>query len=196
MALLLVILGIGAIHRIRAGTGERLDRKQEGFFILIALRLSGLASFAGLIAYVLNPANVGFSAMPVPNWLRWIGVGLGCLAALLLFWTLHSLGKNLTDTVVTRRQHTLVTTGPYRWVRHPFYLCAALIIVAITFISANALFLVTGGFVLLFLRIRTPIEERHLLNRFGDDYRNYMSRTGRFFPCFRGPASLAKDNRL
>jgi len=30
------------------------------------------------------------------------------------------LGKNLTDTVVTRKEHTLVTSGPYRWVRHPF----------------------------------------------------------------------------
>jgi protein-S-isoprenylcysteine O-methyltransferase Ste14 len=170
------------VHRIRAGTGESLDRRQEGLIILIALRLSGLAGFAGLVAYLMNPANLDFSAMPLPQWLRWLGVGLGCITLLLLFWTLHSLGKNLTDTVVTRKQHTLVVTGPYRWVRHPFYVCAALLAVTTSLISANALFLITGAVVLLLLGLRTRIEERHLLNRFGDDYRKYSARTGRFFP--------------
>jgi len=39
----------------------------------------------------------------------------------LLIWTLRTLGANLTDTVITRKEHTLVTSGPYRWVPHPFY---------------------------------------------------------------------------
>ncbi len=45
--------------------------------------------------------------------------------------TLRSLGKNLTDTVVTRRAHTLVTSAPYRWVRHPFYDALALAVLAV-----------------------------------------------------------------
>ena len=61
-----------------------------------------------LVAYFLNPANVAFSALPLPEWLRWTGVGLGCRTLCLLFWTLRTLGKNLTDTVVTRQHHTLV----------------------------------------------------------------------------------------
>jgi len=84
--------------------------------------------------------------------------------------------------VVTRKHHTLVVTGPYRWVRHPFYCCAAFLVLATTLISANALFLVTGGLVIVLLGLRTRIEERHLLMRFGEDYRQYMARTGRFFP--------------
>ena len=140
-----------------------------------------------MVAYLLNPASLEFTAVPLPLWARWLGVGLGCLTGLLLFWTLRSLGKNLTDTVVTRRHHTLVTTGPYKWVRHPFYVCAALIAVATTLTSANAIFVVTGGLVLSLLAIRTRVEERNLLARFGDDYRNYMERTGWFFPRFRKP---------
>jgi protein-S-isoprenylcysteine O-methyltransferase Ste14 len=184
MAGLLMVITIGVLHRVRARTGEALDRRQEGLFILVALRLSGLAAFVGMAAYLLNPASLGFSAVPLPVWLRWIGVGLGCMTGFLLFWTLHSLGKNLTDTVVTRKHHTLITTGPYRWVRHPFYVCAALLVVAISLVAANALFLVTGGLVLLLLALRTRVEERHLLNRFGEEYRKYMERTGRFFPRF------------
>jgi protein-S-isoprenylcysteine O-methyltransferase Ste14 len=100
---------------------------------------------------------------------------------------LRSLGKNLTDTVVTRKQHTLVTIGPYQWVRHPFYVCAALLVVTVSLVTANALFLIAGGLVLTLLGLRTPIEERFLLNRFGDDYRQYMNRTGRFLPRLTGP---------
>ena len=63
------------------------------------------------------------------------------LAASGLFvWTFRSLGKNLTDTVVTRRQHTLVQHGPYRWIRHPLYSSAALLIAALSLIAANWFF--------------------------------------------------------
>jgi protein-S-isoprenylcysteine O-methyltransferase Ste14 len=184
MAGLVMLLSIGVLHRFRARTGEPLDRKQEGLFILVALRLSALVVFVCMAAYLVNPASLSFSAVSLPVWLRWIGVALGCLTGFLLFWTLQSLGKNLTDTVVTRKQHTLVTTGPYRWVRHPFYGCAALLVVATSLVTANALFLVTGGLVFLLLVLRTRVEERNLLNRFGEDYRKYMDRTGRFFPRF------------
>jgi protein-S-isoprenylcysteine O-methyltransferase Ste14 len=181
---LLVLMGIGVFHRLKARTGERLDRKQEGLFILVALRLVALGGMIGLIAYFLNPANLRFSGLPLPDELRWVGVGVGCVTLCLLAWTLRSLGKNLTDTVVTRTHHTLVTTGPYRWVRHPFYVCAGLITLTVSLITANAFFLVSGGLILLLLALRTRVEEANLLTRFGDDYRNYMDRTGRFFPRF------------
>ena len=51
---------------------------------------------------------------------------MGALGGCLIVWAFRSLGPNLTDTVVTRRHHTLITRGPYRWVRHPFYDAVAL----------------------------------------------------------------------
>lgn len=152
---LLLLMIIGVPRRLRARTGEKLDRRQEGLFILIALRLVALVGMIALAAYSLNPANLHFTAMPLPDWLRWIGVGVGCMTLCLLFWTLRSLGKNLTDTVVTRKHHTLVTTGPYRWVWHPFYVCAGLITLGAFLVSANAFFLVCGGLILLLLTLRT-----------------------------------------
>ena len=181
---LLVLMCIGLYHRLKARTGEKLDRWQEGVFILITLRLVALAGVIALAAYLLNPANLSFSAVPLPDWVRWGGVGLGGMTLCLLLWTLRTLGKNLTDTVVTRQHHFLVTTGPYRWVRHPFYVCAALVAVAVALVSANAFFLVIGGFVVLLLAVRSRVEEANLLSRFGEDYRKYMDRTGRFFPRF------------
>ena len=93
-----------------------------------------------------------------------------------------ALGKNLTDTVVTRREHTLVTTGPYAFVRHPFYDTGILGVVAISLITANWFILLMGAAVMVLLIFRTKTEEENLLARFGESYREYMKRTGRFFP--------------
>ena len=107
---------------------------------------------------------------------------MGTAGGGLLLWTFHTLGPNLTDTVVTRKTHTLVTHGPYRWVRHPFYNSGALCILANSLLASNWFLLLTGMVALMLLVIRTRKEEENLLKRFGDDYRTYMERTGRFWP--------------
>jgi acetamidase/formamidase len=106
-----------------------------------------------------------------------------------VYWTFSNLGPNLTDTVVTRRVHTLVTLGPYRWVRHPFYGSVTLLIVALALLAANWFFLLMGSAAVALLVIRTRREEELLVARFGDSYRGYMARTGRFLP--RGLPTLA-----
>ncbi len=179
----LLFIPIGLYHRLKSqASGEKLDRRQEGLFILATLRPLGLLLWLGFIAYMVNPAWMAWSSVPLPAWLRWTGAGVGAIAVGLLTWTLRSLGTNLTDTVVTRQAHTLVTHGPYRWVRHPFYDCAALLVLAISLIAANWFMFVIGAVVLALLVARTRTEEAKLLARFGDAYRTYMQDTGRFVP--------------
>ena len=69
---------------------------------------------AGLVAFLIDPSWMAWASFQLPNWARWCGVGLAGGAGALLIWTFRSLGHNLTDTVVTRRNATLVTHGPYR----------------------------------------------------------------------------------
>ncbi len=179
----LAVIPIILYHRLKSqATGEKLDRRQEGLFILATLRPVGLMFWLGVIAYMVNPARMAWSSVPLPSWLRWTGVGVCAIATALLIWTLRGLGTNLTDTVVTRQAHTLVTHGPYRWVRHPFYDSAALLVVASFLVVSNWFLLLTGGLVLVLLVVRTRTEEEKLLARFGDAYRRYMERTGRFLP--------------
>ena len=179
----LVVLPIGIYHRLRSqATREKLDRRQEGLFILATLRPLGAALWFGVIAWMVDPGWMAWSSLSFPVWLRWIGVGVIAIACGLLVWTFRSLGRNLTDTVVTRQKHTLVLHGPYRWIRHPLYDSAALLTVAISMIAANWFLLVTGVVLFCLLVIRTRIEEANLVARFGDSYRTYMERTGRFLP--------------
>ena len=88
----------------------------------------------------------------------------------------------MTDTVVTRQAHTLITRGPYQWVRHPFYDCMALFTLATGLTAANWFVLLVGVVVFSLLAIRSRTEEEKLLERFGESYRAYKARTGRFLP--------------
>jgi protein-S-isoprenylcysteine O-methyltransferase Ste14 len=172
-----------AYHRVKSqATGERLDRRQEGLFILFTLRPVGAAMWVAVLAYMINPRWMAWSSVGLPEWLRWAGVALGVIGASLLIWTLPNLGKNLTDTVVTRKAHTLVSSGPYRFVRHPFYDAVALYVAANALAAANWFLLLTGAMVVALLVIRTRTEEEKLALRFGDSYRAYVGRTGRFLP--------------
>jgi len=181
---LAVTLPIALYHRIRSqATSEKLDRREEGIFIMIGLRLCGLLAWIAITAYLINPACMAWSALALPTWLRWIGAFLGLIAVPpLLAWTFRSLGKNLTDTVVTRREHSLVTHGPYRWVRHPFYDVILIWVVSISLLTSNWFLALLGFSAFAMMVVRTRIEERKLIERFGDDYRMYMERTGKFFP--------------
>ena len=185
---LVTVCPIGIYHRLKSqASGEQLDRRQEGIFILVTLRPLGIAGMLGLLAYVINPAWMSWSQVGLPIWLRWSGVPAGVCAAFLIIWVFRSLGTNITDTVVTRKDHTLVTTGPYRWVRHPFYVAFVLAAIANSLVTANWFLALTSGLAAVLIIVRTRTEEQKLIERFGDAYRAYMDRTGRFFPRLRPP---------
>ncbi len=178
------VFPVGVYHRLKAhlASREKLNRRAEGLFILVTLRPIGLVGMAGLLAYMINPAWMSWSSFNLPIEVRWLGVGLGVIAGALLIIVFRSLGTNLTDTVVKRIHHTLVTSGPYQWVRHPFYVATAMGVAANAVVTANWFLALTGGVGVVLLAIRTRTEEEKLLERFGIAYRHYMQRTGRFIP--------------
>jgi len=183
LGIFLPTVAIALYHRLRAASsGERVSHKDEGYAFAAVLRVAGLGLWTATFAYLLYPPSVQFAAISLPAWLRWSGAFSGGLAILLAYWTLTSLGKNLTDTVYVRTAAILVMHGPYRWVRHPFYVTVGLLILSVTLLTANWLIGLSGVVVMTLLVVRTAKEEQMLLERFGDEYRDYMLRTGRFFP--------------
>lgn len=182
MIILLTVLVTG-FHRYKAAqSGEKISRREEGYLFAVVLRSTGLVLFFATFAYLIAPASIQWAMISIPIPVRWAGAIAGLFSSVLMYWTLSSLGKNLTDTVVTRIDATLVTHGPYRWVRHPFYVTTALVMVSVTLLTANWLIGLGCIVVLSMLAIRTPKEEQVLIERFGQKYLDYMKVTGRFFP--------------
>lgn len=177
-------IGVSGYFRRKAAHvgGDKIDRKQEGVPIMIVLRAAGLALWLSVLVYVIAPEWIGFASLRIPDSIRWLGFLL-CLVALpLLVWMFRSLGNNITDTVQTRQNAQLVERGPYRWIRHPLYSFGALFFVGLMLMAANALIIIFGGIAFSMLMLRTPKEEAQLVEKFGDSYREYMTRTGRLLP--------------
>ncbi len=176
-------LAIAGYHRYCASRShERISRRDEGRWLFLAIRLAGLSLFVSTLTYLVYPPAMAWSQIPLMQGARWLGLAVAIFSVGLLFCTLSALGKNLTDTVAVRANHSLVLTGPYRWVRHPYYVSFGLLIVSAMLLSANWFVGATGFLALALLVIRTPIEEQMLVKRFGKDYLVYMEKTPRFIP--------------
>ncbi len=149
---------------------------------LALVRVATAVVALSIPAYAINPAWVVWGRLALPVWLRWLGVASGLLLLPALLATLRALGENITPTAATRPDHSLVTTGPYRWVRHPLYVVGVGLWLALALVMANVIPALFGLLGVIFVAVRVPSEEANLIAHFGEDYRAYMRRTGRFWP--------------
>lgn len=181
-AVVLTTFVISGYFRRRADRQDRKVPMEEGGLPLALIRLCSLAHLVGLLTYLIHPAWMEWARLPLPAAVRWLGVAAMAACVPLVYWLMSSLGKNITPTVTVREQARLVTSGPYKWVRHPLYSVGTAQAFLLSLAASNAFFLVTSSLALVFLAWRTPQEEARLIERFGDEYREYMQRTGRFLP--------------
>lgn len=185
LALLGAGMGVSITFRHRAErAGEPVSYAAEPLWLRIPLRLAGLAFLASFLTWLVHPPAAAWASFAVPPALRWAGAVVGLATLPGLWWVFTTLGRNITRTVVTRRRHTLVTGGPYRWVRHPLYSIAVVTWLGLGLLMANVFVMLVAAAAFGVLVRRTDIEEAMLVKRFGARYRAYMARTGRFFPRF------------
>ena len=93
------------------------------------------------------------------------------------------LGRNWSVTLEIREKHKLVTGGLYRFIRHPMYASFLLIALAQAFLLPNWVAGLSGlvGLAVLFF-MRVDVEERMMLDTFGEEYRVYSGKTKRIVP--------------
>jgi protein-S-isoprenylcysteine O-methyltransferase Ste14 len=179
-------IGISSYYRRKADkdSGERISRKVDGTAFMNIIKIGGLLLWLSPFLYFINPAWMAWSKIGLPEWVRWIGVVIGVFCTLGIYWLFSSIGTGITPTSATRKQHQLVTSGPYRWVRHPLYTVGSSMFIALGLMADNWFIITLGMLAFLAMAMRTPREEANLIEKFGDEYREYMRRTGRFLPKF------------
>jgi len=147
----------------------------------ILLALNGVGMLIPIF-YVFS-AWFDFADYSLPAWLSWSGVVLFAAAAVFLGMTHRAMGRSWTPTLGLREDHELVTDGIFKYIRHPMYAAHLLWALAQPLILTNWI----AGFCflipqLLMFWFRVGSEEQMMLEYFGEEYQDYMSRTGRLIP--------------
>jgi len=186
LALAVFVLTVGISARLRARaraqTGTIPRSRESGG--LIAGRLAvALPLFGSVLVYVLNPRWMDWASLGLHPGLRWVGAALGVAVVPGVYWVLSNLGSNVSETVLTKDDHQLVTSGPYRWVRHPLYSVGICLFLSVGLMAANAFILAWTALALIAVHlVVVPREESALIAKFGDAYREYRATTGALLP--------------
>jgi protein-S-isoprenylcysteine O-methyltransferase Ste14 len=166
-------LGLRIRERVQSRGATARDR---GTRILIA---AGLAS-----AIVLARAATTLApSLGMPGPYRAAGLIVMWLGLAIRVWAVAALGRAFRTTVEVDPDQAVVTSGPYRWVRHPSYTGLLLIVAGVGLAAGN--WLALAGCVALPLPAvvrRIRVEEAELSRVLGEPYRAYARQTKRLIP--------------
>ena|GEM_PF-4990638 len=146
-----------------------------------------VAAFLGVVTLWSTFHPTQFTTLPtiVVIGLQIAAAVSGLLACGLMFLSLATLGTNFSGTSGTYSNHQLVLSGPYRYVRHPYYLATACIILSLSLLLGSIAVAFLGCLLLLALSIRSRAEDRELREKFGEAYEKWERNTGSFLPRIR-----------
>ena len=161
------------------------DRASVGR-IQIVLTLIILGGLISSILYMLGlPWMDWFQILQYPIWLRIAGAVLVLIMIPLLAWIHRELDRQYSAVLEIKSDHQLITTGPYEKVRHPMYTVLILFFFGLSLVSANLIVIVFAVLLMLAFPFWVRVEEEKMIETFGEEYIEYMKRTGRFFPPFK-----------
>jgi protein-S-isoprenylcysteine O-methyltransferase Ste14 len=182
--ILITGMGISSYFRLKADkeTGEKISRKVDGSAMMNFIKIGGLILWLSPFVYLINPSWMAWSRIGLPEWARWLGVGLGLIGVFGVYWLFSSIGSGISPTIATREKHVLSTKGPYKYIRHPLYTFGSSLFISFGMMADNWFIALLGILAFIGMAVRTPKEEANLIEKFGDEYREYMKHTGRFLP--------------
>ena len=156
---------------------------REGAWPIITRSAFGTVLFVAVGLYIVYPERISWAYLNLPVALRVTGIVIGFCALYGIFLVHRELGKYFSISLVIRKGHKLVKTGPYRFVRHPMYTSYLLLFIAAFLITENWLLGSSGMAVIATLMtLRIGKEEAMLLEHFGQSYADYRQTTGMFLP--------------
>jgi protein-S-isoprenylcysteine O-methyltransferase Ste14 len=151
--------------------------REDWIFVVLASLVFSLALIVSFWDFVTVQGMVfRFSEFSVTGLVLFV-VGVGIRLA-----GKRALGKYYSYGLRVLPDHKLVTGGVYRYVRHPISLAVLIYGPGIPLIFSSLYgFLITLALIPLVL-YRIEIEERMLIQKFGDEYRDYIRRTKKLIP--------------
>jgi protein-S-isoprenylcysteine O-methyltransferase Ste14 len=176
----LVIFLVGTIGFIILSRQAFFHRHSHGF-----PRFFAFESILGLV--VLNTPYWFIQPFSIPQVISWVLLlGAGILVVSALYSLQHggAPDRSIKDKnrIAFEKTTHLVTTGPYRHIRHPMYASLLYLAWGITFKHINIVSILLLVITSLALFLTALYEEQENLQNFGDEYTAYMKLTRRFVP--------------
>lgn len=180
-------------------TRVKLHNESEIPLLLKLRTIFGIPFYLGVLAWTFAPRYMEWSALLLPLWTRWFGLGLGLIAVFLNAWShktlSRKLGEDFDPALRLLKVPALVKEGPYEKMRHPIYLAFLLMQISVLLLTSNWFIGFCGiAIIVSVIAIRVPEEENMLIEQFGDEYRKYMSQTGSLLPKLTSQ-NTSKDSR-
>ncbi|MNV41714.1 Isoprenylcysteine carboxyl methyltransferase (ICMT) family protein [compost metagenome] len=107
---------------------------------------------------------------------------LAVAGTVVAIWARHQLGRNWSGNVQIKQEHTLITNGPYRWVRHPIYSGLLLLFCGTALMVGDWRGVIAVAIVFASFWFKLRQEERFLAQHFGAPYLDYARRTKLLIP--------------
>jgi methyltransferase len=163
-----LVLSARNARRIMARGGKELG--QRHFRVMTVLHAAFLVSCVGEVVLLRRP---------FPGRLGWAALTVALLAQGLRYWAVVTLGERWNTRIIFVPGATPVTSGPYRFVRHPNYVAVILELFAVPLIHGGYLTAIAFSLAnAAMLMVRIPAEEAAL----GAEYARAFSSRRRFFP--------------
>jgi protein-S-isoprenylcysteine O-methyltransferase Ste14 len=173
-------LAVWAGIEVRQARKRRTDATamDRGSRLVIGLCVTGAFVLAALARAKVTAAALPGDAVTFGIGLSIVWTGIG-----LRWWSFRALGRYFTFDVMTSADQPVITTGPYRIVRHPSYAGLLLVLAGIVIMYANWLSLVVVILLpLIGLMYRIRVEEAALSAALGEAYRSYAASRKRIIP--------------
>jgi len=174
-------------HDSLIGIEEKLKTatRDMGRWFMILTGVITAVGAIGLILYLLSPPWWTWTHFPLGEWVQWIGIIVSIPPIFFLIWVHRHLDTQWSIALEFQEDHRLITSGPYKRIRHPMYLGIFIYTIGLILISSDLLVLLFFGFSILVNYRRIPEEEQMMIDEFGDEYREYMKHSGKLVPPFR-----------
>lgn len=137
-----------------------------------------------ILFYAFCPEYTIWLKIYLPSWIGLSGLVLMVSSPLLKMWSYKKLGRNWSTKVVINQRHSLITTGPYHWIRHPIYLSYLMLALGIFFATGSLTLFSLGACFFIIDLIRGFEEEKALRQKFVAEYPQYAESTGGYVPLF------------
>jgi protein-S-isoprenylcysteine O-methyltransferase Ste14 len=165
--------------RTRKRLRADIQRQDKGSYVVLIC----LIAFGILFGILLAPKIPATTITSTSVFLFWLGIFLMYVGIALRFYAIIVLGVFFTTTVTVAPEQTVISTGPYRIIRHPSYTGFLITLFGFGLSLMNWLsLLVIIGCALIGFSYRIRVEEHALKAQFGQQYQEYMQHTKRLIP--------------